>query len=143
MSTDDEAAGFPPQGVTVLLRLEGFVVLAATLLAYHSLGGNWWIFALLILAPDLSMLGGLLSPKFGARAYNAAHTYSVPILLAGLAWLAGAAWLLPFGLIWIAHIGADRALGYGLKYPGAFKRTHLGMIGKARNGQEATPPRPS
>ena len=136
MSAENDAGGFPPRGVTTILRIEGLAVLVATLFAYQALGGNWWLFALLILAPDLSMLGGLLSPAFGARAYNAAHTYSVPMVLAGLAWLAGAAWLLPLALIWIAHIGVDRALGYGLKYPGAFDRTHLGPIGKAKRAQK-------
>jgi len=31
-------------------------------------------------------------------------------------------------LIWIAHIGIDRVLGYGLKYPTAFKDTHLQKV---------------
>jgi hypothetical protein len=136
MSTSAEVAGFPPKEVTILLRIEGLAVFAAALIAYQVLGGNWWIFALLILAPDLAMLGGLVSPAFGARAYNAAHTYTVPAVAGALAWLAGATYLLPFAIIWIAHIGADRALGYGLKYPGTFHQTHLGLIGKARKAQK-------
>jgi hypothetical protein len=31
-------------------------------------------------------------------------------------------------VIWVAHIGFDRLLGYGLKYPTAFKDTHLGKV---------------
>jgi hypothetical protein len=31
-------------------------------------------------------------------------------------------------LIWLAHIGMDRMLGYGLKYSGGFKDTHLGRL---------------
>lgn len=145
MSADGESAGFPPQEVATILRLEGFAVFVAALFAYQALGGNWWLFALLILAPDLSMLGGLLGPAFGARAYNAAHSYSVPLVLAGLAWLSGAAWLLPFAVMWTAHIGIDRALGYGLKYPSAFDRTHLGPIGKAKRAAISgrRPTRPS
>lgn len=136
MPTTSPSAGFPPREVTALLRVEGLVVLAAALFAYHALGGNWWIFALLILAPDLSMFGLLRGPVFGARAYNAAHTHSVPALLGALAYLAGAAWLLPYAVIWIAHIGVDRAFGYGLKYPGLDHHTHLGLIGKARKAQQ-------
>jgi hypothetical protein len=31
----------------------------------------------------------------------------------------------PFGLIWLAHSGFDRMLGFGLKYPTFFGDTHL------------------
>jgi len=124
--------GFPPKDVTTLLRLEGIVVLSAAIAAYGSLGGNWWLFALLILAPDLSMLGALRGESFGARLYNAAHTYALPLALMGAAWAAGAGEAVPFLLVWVAHIGLDRALGYGLKYPGLAHQTHLGPIGKAK-----------
>jgi hypothetical protein len=30
----------------------------------------------------------------------------------------------------LAHVGMDRAVGYGLKYPTAFGRTHLGVVGR-------------
>lgn len=123
--------GFPPAHVTTLLRIEGAAVFAVALVAFHQLGGNWWLFALLILAPDLSMLGLFAGPKAGARIYNYAHTYSVPLAIGAVAWFLGAFWLLPYAVIWVAHIGADRALGYGLKYDG-FHATHLGLIGKAK-----------
>jgi hypothetical protein len=35
---------------------------------------------------------------------------------------------LRLALVWFAHIGMDRALGYGLKYDDAFTHTHLGII---------------
>jgi len=41
----------------------------------------------------------------------------------------GNAAMLPIALIWFAHIGIDRALGYGLKYTSGFKDTHLGRLG--------------
>lgn len=138
MAASETAPDFPPAGVTRLLRLEGLAVLAAALAAYYLLGGNWWLFLLLILAPDLAMLGSLGNPQLGSRLYNATHTYSLPVALAALAWLAGAVWLVPYALIWIAHIGGDRALGYGLKYPGSFGHTHLGRIGKAKRAAQAT-----
>lgn len=122
----------PPKSVITLLRLDGLVVAVAAIGAYTVLGGNWWIFALLILAPDLSMLGGLAGPAIGARTYNLVHSYFVPIAIATAGWFAGAAFLIPYMLIWVAHIAIDRALGYGLKYPASFSETHLGLIGKAR-----------
>ena len=131
------SAGLPPKSVTTLLRLEGGAVLAAMLFAYQSLGGNWWLFALFILVPDLAMLGFLAGNKAGSMIYNLAHAYFMPLLLAGLAIVTSHAWLLPFAAILAAHIGADRALGYGLKYPNGFETTHLGPIGRARKSANA------
>jgi hypothetical protein len=123
---------FPPKDVSALLRLDGLVIFVATLAAYHLLGGNWWVFALLILAPDLSMLGALAGKHAGTWAYNLAHVYAVPVCIGLIAWFAGGAGLIPYMLIWVAHIAIDRALGYGLKYPGSFHETHLGLTGKGR-----------
>jgi len=124
--------GFPPSSVTRQLRIEGLVGLAVAVTAYWFLGGNWWLFALLLLAPDLSFFGLYAGEKTGAKIYNLAHTYTVPAILGALGWFGGVHLLVEISLIWIAHIGADRALGYGLKYPGFDHHTHLGLIGKAR-----------
>lgn len=132
MSAPAQATGFPPREISMMLRVEGLTVFILAVAAFQLLGGNWWLFALLILAPDLAMLGALRGPEFGARLYNAAHTYTVPAAVGAIAWSAGAAYLLPFALIWIAHIGIDRAVGYGLKYPGLDHQTHLGLIGPAK-----------
>lgn len=111
-----------------LLRSEGLIVLALSVFFYWQSGASWVLFALLLLAPDLSMLGYLAGNRVGALLYNSAHTYALPaaLLAAGL-WL-GAATPVALALIWLAHIGMDRALGYGLKYPTAFKDTHLGRV---------------
>lgn len=116
--------------VRLLLRLEGLAVLVAALFAYSRWGLGWGTFALYFLVPDVSFLGYLGGPKVGAAAYNLAHSYAGAIicLLAGLLLPAPAA--LGAGLIWCAHIGFDRALGYGLKYGQGFGYTHLGRIGK-------------
>lgn len=124
--------GFPPAEVTAVLRVEGFVVFATAVVAFQFTGGNWWLFLVLILAPDLAMLGALAGQRVGAWSYNLAHTYSVPLVLGGLGWFSDVPWLLPVALIWAAHIGIDRALGYGLKYPALDHATHLGWIGKAK-----------
>jgi hypothetical protein len=123
--------GIPPRPITIALRVEGAVALIAGVSAYWVLGGNWWLFALLFLAPDLSMLGYLLGGQTGARVYNTVHTYTLPALLAALGYFSGAAWLVPLAAIWVAHIGMDRALGYGLKYD-AFGLTHLGLMGRKK-----------
>jgi hypothetical protein len=124
--------GIPPNSIVTTLRIEGLVALIAALAAFHLTGGNWWLFAVLILAPDLSFLGALGGKTAGSLTYNLAHTYAAPALLALIAWVAGFGWLYPVVIIWVAHIGADRALGYGLKYSGSFDHTHLGLIGKAK-----------
>lgn len=115
-----------PQNLT--LRLEGAAIGAAAILAYAAVQGSWTLFALLILAPDLFMLGYLAGPRLGALGYNLGHTYLVPLALAGLAWIGGSDTALQLGLIWAAHIGLDRAMGYGLKYGTGFKDTHLGRV---------------
>jgi hypothetical protein len=115
-----------------LLRLEGLATAAVATVFYARTGASWWMYAALFLVPDLSMLGYLGGPRLGARIYNAIHSYITPATLAVSALLLGADELVPFALIWVSHIGVDRLLGYGLKYPDGFGRTHLGMIGRER-----------
>lgn len=108
-----------------LLRWEGATLLVAACLAYTAVGAPWWLFASLLLAPDASMVGYLRGPRAGSALYNAVHTTIVPLaLLAAGLWLEASS-LLPYGLIWLAHIGMDRALGFGLKLPSGFHHTHL------------------
>lgn len=100
--------------------------------AYAHLGANWWWFAACWLLPDLSALSYLAGPCWGARGYNAIHSYILPAVLAGSALLLHAHALLPAALIWANHIGVDRSLGFGLKYAAGFGSTYLGRLGKAR-----------
>lgn len=111
-----------------LLRLEGLAAAALSAVFYARTGASWWLFAALWLTPDLSMLGYLGGPKLGARIYNAIHSYVTPATLAVTALLLRSPVLLPYALIWINHIGVDRLLGYGLKYPEGFKYTHLSKL---------------
>lgn len=112
----------------VLLRIEGGVLLAISALFYWVNGGSWVLFALLILAPDVSMLGYLLGAKVGAATYNSVHTYALPASLAAFGVLAGSPLAVSLALVWFAHIGMDRLVGYGLKYASGFKYTHLGRV---------------
>jgi len=121
-------AGFVTGGVRTLLRLEGLAAFAAALAIYAHAGFSWGAFALLFLAPDLSMLAYLAGPRAGAIGYNVVHTYVFPLLLALAGFASGVPVTAAGGLIWIAHIGLDRLIGYGLKYPTAFGDTHLGRF---------------
>ncbi|MEP6988512.1 MAG: DUF4260 domain-containing protein [Chloroflexota bacterium] len=109
----------------VLLRLEGLTVLVAAIAAYAHQGGSIWLFLALLLAPDLSALGYLVNVRVGSISYNAVHTYTVPALLAAAAFALNMPTLLLIAFIWFAHIGMDRVMGFGLKYPTEFKDTHM------------------
>jgi hypothetical protein len=124
------AAGAATGGVRILLRLEGLTLFAGMTLLYAVWGGSWWIYLILFLVPDLSFLAFLANPRIGAIVYNAAHSYMAPVAMmtSGFA-LASPLWL-SVAMIWMAHIGLDRALGYGLKYSAGFSFTHLGRIGR-------------
>jgi len=111
--------------VRLLLRAEGAVALLLSLAAYSALGYSWWLFALTLLAPDLAMLGYLRDPATGALVYNLAHTYLAPFILALVGYVAGLPVLVALAAVWAAHIGLDRLLAFGLKYPTAFQNTHL------------------
>ena len=108
-----------------LLQLEGAAVLIVSLLLYHWSHGSWLQFALLILLPDLSMLGFAANLRVGAITYNAVHTYVGPLVLAGYSLGSNRPAMVLLSLIWIAHIGFDRMIGFGLKYPTRFNDTHL------------------
>lgn len=108
--------------------MEGALVLALSCYGYSLLHGSWWLFALLFLVPDLAMLGYLANPRVGAAVYNAGHTLLMPILLAVVTCALHHPGWVPLALVWLAHIGFDRLLGYGLKYPTFFKDTHLQRV---------------
>ena len=112
-------------GPALWLRLEGLTVLITAVLLYAQLEAGWLFFALLLLTPDLAMLPYLINPRLGALAYNVVHTYVLPLALALVTYLGGYLTLLALALIWLAHIGMDRTVGYGLKYGDDFKHTHL------------------
>ena len=118
----------------VLLRIEGAALAIASIYMFHRLGGNWWLFASLILVPDVSLLGYLGGTRLGAIAYNALHVTLGPLVCAALGFLLPSFDLIQVALVWGAHVGIDRALGLGLKYNAGFGFTHLGRIGGAMTG---------
>jgi len=126
-----QAAGAATGGVKILLRLEGLTLFLGMILLYAVWGGSWLLFAVLFLVPDLSFLAYLADAKTGAVVYNAAHSYLAPVALMTSGFAIGDPLTLSIAMIWLGHIGIDRALGYGLKYAEGFGYTHLGRIGKA------------
>jgi hypothetical protein len=112
----------------ILLRIEGACVFALSLIFYQALESHRWVYFLAFLWPDLFMLGYLVSVRLGSRLYNLVHTYIFPFALVGVSYYEQKNGLMSFALIWLAHIGLDRALGFGLKYPTFFKDTHLQRV---------------
>lgn len=124
--TPPAATRFSP--VRATLQAEGAVLAALAALVYAQLGGSWGMFALLILAPDLTMVGYLAGQRAGALIYNLGHSYLGPAALGAAAWAADWQFGSLVALVWIVHIAGDRAIGYGLKYASHFKDTHLNRV---------------
>jgi Domain of unknown function (DUF4260) len=118
----------------ILLRAESGALLVVSTLCYPTLlHGKWSWFFLLFLIPDISLLGYAGGNKRAAAAfYNTVHNYLGPASLGFASWKSS--WLVGEQLasIWIAHIAFDRLLGFGLKYPVAFKPTHLQVLNAFR-----------
>jgi hypothetical protein len=111
-----------------LLHAEGLAVAVAAIALYFHADYPWWLLVALALAPDLSMVGYLAGSRIGAAAYDAAHTYALPVALAAIGVIVDGETAMQIALIWLTHIGVDRAVGYGLKYPTNFKDTHLQRV---------------
>ena len=111
-----------------LLIVEAVAAFVAALFIYQSQGFSWLVFALCILIPDFSMIGYAVNKRIGSHLYNLAHTYTLPIVLGISGLMVGNEIVIQIALIWFAHIGMDRAIGYGLKYATDFKDTHLSRV---------------
>ena len=117
------------------LRLEGAALALVAVMLYARADASWWLFAGLLMLPDLGMLGFVRGPRLGARTYNLTHTLAIPLALAAVGLVTDRAALLHVALVWVTHIGADRAMGYGLKYPTHFRDTHLQRLRSPRLSQ--------
>lgn len=113
----------------LFLQFEGAALLGASLFLFNSTHQNWWWVPALLFVPDIFMVGYAKSSRLGALMYNIGHTYLLPASLALYGLHSHRPFVIGIGLIWLAHIGMDRVLGYGLKYDDNFKHTHLGDLG--------------
>ena len=123
--------------VTWILRVESAAIGLLGIVAYLRLGGPPLLLIPALLAPDLSAIGYVAGPRVGAVTYNLAHNWALPVALACVALVSDQAWPLLAASVIAAHVGWDRALGYGLKLPTGFRDTHLGRIGRDRPGEVA------
>jgi hypothetical protein len=112
-----------------LLRLEETALLLGAVALYWQMHFSWVLFAVLFLAPDLFMVGFVAGPKVGAAIYNFGHLVVWPVIAFAVGYGTGRSVWMAVGIIWFAHIALDRMLGFGLKYPRAFKDTHLQHLG--------------
>jgi hypothetical protein len=124
--------------VRIWLKLEGLAVVVLSVLLYRYTHASWWTFGIFLLTPDLSMLAYLANPRAGSISYNIVHSYLLPVALAIFAIATDRSAMAPYLLIWTAHIGMDRALGYGLKYPNAFGSTHIDTLRSKSTSAAAT-----
>jgi hypothetical protein len=115
------------------LKLEEAAMFILSIFFFNQLHFSWWWYPVLLLTPDLSMLGYLINTKVGAVAYNAAHHKAVAIGF----WLVGFKLanepLMFAGILLFGHSSFDRLFGYGLKYEDDFKHTHLGWLPGGKN----------
>jgi hypothetical protein len=116
-----------------LIKLEELMLFVLGIFMFGLLGYKWWWFLVLILAPDIGMVGYLFSNRVGAIMYNLFHHKGLAILLYFIGMYISSPILQLIGIILFSHASMDRVFGYGLKYDKGFKYTHLGEIGK-QNG---------
>ena len=115
----------------LILRAEAVALFIGGVVAYLALDGHPLWLVPLLLAPDLSMIGYLGGPRLGAVTYNAVHNLVLAVALLLVGWFLVGGLLAQLGAALVAHVGMDRALGYGLKLPTDFRDTHLGRIGRS------------
>lgn len=112
------------------IRLEEFGLFLLGICVFNTLSFAWWWFLVLLLVPDISMIGYLFGNKIGAISYNFFHHRGIAILVYGLGNYFAIEYLELAGIILFSHASMDRMFGYGLKYFSGFKDTHLGQIEK-------------
>ena len=113
-----------------IIKLEEAALFAISIYGLSFLDAGWWWFLLLILGPDISMLGYLAGNKFGAACYNFFHHKGVAAIVFAAGLFMPDIVLQLTGIVLFGHSSMDRMLGYGLKTNEGFKYTHLGLIGK-------------
>lgn len=113
-----------------ILKLEELAMFLASVYVLYYFDVAWWLYLLLLLGPDISMLGYLAGNKVGAWSYNLFHHKGIALALIAMGFMVNNDALITAGVILFGHASMDRVAGYGLKYENGFKFTHLGEIGK-------------
>jgi len=116
-----------------LLRFEGLVLFIVSAVGYFALTGYpWWLFVALFMVPDLALLVFMADRRTGVIVYNALHTKIGPIVLLAVMFATSQLVWGALAAIWLAHIGMDRMVGYGLRYTDETDMTHLGPVGQLK-----------
>jgi hypothetical protein len=113
-----------------IIRIEEFGIFLFSLYLFSTLDYAWWLFPLLLLVPDISMIGYLSGTQLGAALYNFFHFRALALLLFVIGQVSSNPLISLIGIMLFAHSSLDRAFGYGLKFGDSFQHTHLGRIGK-------------
>lgn len=108
-----------------LIKLEDLGFFLLSLYFYSQTGHSWWLYALLILLPDIGMVGYAVNKNLGAIIYNIFHHRGLAVLLLLFGWVSISEYVALAGIILLSHASLDRVFGYGLKYPDDFKHTHM------------------
>jgi hypothetical protein len=111
--------------INKMVRIENGFAFAISFYIYIQLDFPIWLFFVLLLVPDITMIGYAFNNKTGALVYNFGHSFILPLLLALCYLYFSNDYLLIISIIWISHIFMDRLLGFGLKYKDSFNKTHL------------------
>ena len=115
----------------IFQRIEGLIIFVAAYFFYQRADFSLAWFLILLFSVDISMIGYLANKRIGALVYNLAHAFALPLIMLMLGTVSGNTLVTAYALIWLAHIGLDRTLGYGLKFETGFQDTHLGPIGRS------------
>jgi hypothetical protein len=124
--------GMTDGSVRTWLRIEGLAGFVAGLALFGLTGGNWLFVVPLLLVPDVSVAGYLAGPRIGAFCYNLVHNWALGLAVLGFGVATDVTALQLAAAVLLAHVGMDRAAGYGLKLPSSFQDTHLGRMGRAK-----------
>ena len=112
-----------------ILKIEELAQFVLGIFLFSQLDFAWWWFPVLLLTPDIGMLGYLINPKIGAFTYNIFHHKTIAIAIGLAGFYFDNPLLILIAVILFSHASFDRIFGYGLKFQDDFKNTHLGKIG--------------
>ena len=112
-----------------IIKLEEAAMFGICVFALYLLHAEWYWYLLILIGPDISMIGYFLGSHVGAGIYNIFHHkgFAIFIFFIGL-YTDTPIWEI-VGVVLFGHSSLDRMFGYGLKLNRGFKYTHLGVIG--------------
>jgi hypothetical protein len=119
-----------------LLKLEEAAQLGFCIYALSLFHVSWWVYFVLVLGPDISMLGYLVGNRFGGACYNLLHHKGIAVAVFVVGLMVDQSMLQIAGIVLFGHSSMDRMFGYGLKYNTGFGNTHLGRIGKSKKPRD-------